>query len=172
MAGTNNAAGCAGWVIAGLLALVLIGQCTNGDSDAPKDTTPRGLVALAAPQEDGRGGQAVSRRLYVQATGLNCRAERSTRSAVMARLSTNSYVLVVEEREGWSRIDNNPDCWARSSYLGPTRVFVTTPRPAPRETPRRSYASGGDCPCSSGANCYGPRGGRYCITSGGNKRYR
>lgn len=32
--------------------------------------------------------------------------------------------------------------------------------------------SGGSCPCSSSYNCIGPRGGRYCYTSGGNKRYR
>lgn len=29
----------------------------------------------------------------------------------------------------------------------------------------------GDCPCNGGAVCVGPRGGRYCITSGGRKRY-
>ena len=27
------------------------------------------------------------------------------------------------------------------------------------------------CPCSGSKLCTGPRGGRYCITSGGNKRY-
>lgn len=30
---------------------------------------------------------------------------------------------------------------------------------------------GGGCSCAGGNVCYGPRGGRYCITSGGNKRY-
>lgn len=34
----------------------------------------------------------------------------------------------------------------------------------------RSYGSDG-CPCSGSKICIGPRGGRYCITSGGNKRY-
>lgn len=34
----------------------------------------------------------------------------------------------------------------------------------------RSY-SGSSCPCSGSTVCVGPRGGRYCITSGGNKRY-
>lgn len=29
----------------------------------------------------------------------------------------------------------------------------------------------GQCPCNGGNVCVGPRGGRYCITSGGNKRY-
>lgn len=36
----------------------------------------------------------------------------------------------------------------------------------------RSNYSSGSCPCSGYANCTGPRGGQYCITSGGNKRYR
>jgi len=34
-----------------------------------------------------------------------------------------------------------------------------------------SYYGGGSCPCSGSNICIGPRGGRYCITSGGNKRY-
>lgn len=43
------------------------------------------------------------------------------------------------------------------------------PRVSPSSTPSRSY--GASCPCGSGSVCTGPRGGRYCITSGGNKRY-
>lgn len=39
-----------------------------------------------------------------------------------------------------------------------------------RRAPQRLYDSGG-CPCSGSNICIGPRGGRYCITSGGNKRY-
>lgn len=47
-----------------------------------------------------------------------------------------------------------------------------------RSARRGSTASGtrgttesGDCPCNGGRVCVGPRGGRYCITRGGNKRY-
>jgi hypothetical protein len=40
---------------------------------------------------------------------------------------------------------------------------------------KRSRSRGGyyneGCPCSGRQICIGPRGGRYCITSGGNKRY-
>lgn len=48
---------------------------------------------------------------------------------------------------------------------------------ARRSTSRRTRSSGfgdggdGSCPCSGSNICIGPRGGRYCITSGGNKRY-
>ncbi|HII3799611.1 TPA: hypothetical protein ACY38O_000763 [Pasteurella multocida] len=31
---------------------------------------------------------------------------------------------------------------------------------------------GGSCPCSGAINCVGPRGGSYCYTSSGKKRYR
>lgn len=33
------------------------------------------------------------------------------------------------------------------------------------------YSGGSSCPCSGSRVCIGPRGGRYCITRGGNKRY-
>lgn len=47
-------------------------------------------------------------------------------------------------------------------------------RSAKARRARRSSNSvygGGVCPCSGRRVCIGPRGGRYCITSGGNKRY-
>lgn len=40
-----------------------------------------------------------------------------------------------------------------------------------RKSRRASFYTGSGCPCSGGTVCIGPRGGRYCITSGGNKRY-
>ncbi len=44
------------------------------------------------------------------------------------------------------------------------------PARAPRRVPPAPNYSGG-CSCSSGNYCTGPRGGRYCITASGNKRY-
>lgn len=53
--------------------------------------------------------------------------------------------------------------WAAPTYRSPKKHTRT--RRAP------SYNYGGSCPCSGRNICIGPRGGRYCITSGGNKRY-
>lgn|GEM_PF-2067001 len=41
------------------------------------------------------------------------------------------------------------------------------------ESEGNGYRSGmgGGCSCAGGNVCYGPRGGRYCITSGGKQRY-
>lgn len=33
-------------------------------------------------------------------------------------------------------------------------------------------ATSSGCPCSGNQLCTGPRGGRYCLTSGGNKSYK
>lgn len=38
--------------------------------------------------------------------------------------------------------------------------------------PREQYILTTGCSCSTGNYCYGPRGGRFCYTSGGNKAYR
>lgn len=50
----------------------------------------------------------------------------------------------------------------RASY---NRARSTRPRS------NNLYSGGSSCPCRGSRVCIGPRGGRYCITSGGNKRY-
>lgn len=45
-------------------------------------------------------------------------------------------------------------------------------RAVERATRPARVSAGGACPCSSSRNCIGPRGGRYCVTGGGNRRYR
>jgi uncharacterized protein YraI len=54
---------------------------------------------------------------------------------------------------------------ASSSALASRRSAPKGPIFSPR-----SFGSSG-CPCDGSRVCIGPRGGRYCITSGGNKRY-
>ena len=47
------------------------------------------------------------------------------------------------------------------AFLG---AGTTRATPAPR-------AASGSCACASNTYCTGPRGGRYCVTSAGSKRY-
>lgn len=63
----------------------------------------------------------------------------------------------------------SPSAKQRSSIQGRQSAWKK-----PRRSSRRSsgYNFGGSaCPCSGSSICIGPRGGHYCITSGGNKRY-
>ncbi|WP_443027147.1 SH3 domain-containing protein [Sphingomonas sp. LB3N6] len=58
----------------------------------------------------------------------------------------------------------------RSSFWSSTPHRSTRRKNRARSAPGYNYG-GGSCPCSGRNICVGPRGGRYCITSGGNKRY-
>jgi hypothetical protein len=65
---------------------------------------------------------------------------------------------------------------SRTSYRSPISLTTRSRTSPARATAKRRTRSGfgsssGSCPCGSGHICVGPRGGRYCITSGGNKRY-
>jgi hypothetical protein len=56
----------------------------------------------------------------------------------------------------------------RSSDTGDT---LATAAKMTQKAIRASRRASGPCPCGSGRVCVGPRGGRYCLTSAGNKRY-
>ncbi|WP_425566759.1 hypothetical protein [Sphingomonas swuensis] len=61
------------------------------------------------------------------------------------------------------------DASRRQSRPGTSSHRSSSTRSRPRSH-KRFYEDAG-CPCSGDRVCIGPRGGRYCITSGGNKRY-
>ncbi len=114
-------------------------------------------------------------------------------AAVRATATTNGWSKVSSAGAG--------DCWALSQFLSPDAptspatdasplVGTVGSRHHARNLPllggavlgtygahhhRISHKShqtlDGGCPCGVGGVCIGPRGGRYCITSGGNKRY-
>lgn len=123
---------------------------------------------------------------YVNTSTLKVRAAPDGR--LLETLSGGTPVKVYEQKNSWSRISPASENarWVSSNYLCESAgcyVKKTTPTSSsvsqklrseyqPSPTRRQSgtqYSS--SCPCSSGMVCTGPRGGRYCITSGGNKRY-
>ncbi|UWF47882.1 SH3 domain-containing protein [Pseudomonas sp. N3-W] len=113
---------------------------------------------------------------YVSADKLNIRDQPSGK--VISKLSRGAKVQVFEKRDDWVRIsiDGQPAKWLSSKSLcsGSNCYVASKPKPSPspvQPTRRQTPEYGSSCPCSSGNICIGPRGGRYCITSGGNKRY-
>ncbi|MGY1408370.1 SH3 domain-containing protein [Luteimonas sp. A611] len=110
---------------------------------------------------------------YVDADALNFR--ESPNGPVLGRLTRGTQVTIEDRQSGWMKVSAGPsrsgwvserytcssaNCWHRA---------VSTPVRTARTVP---LGDRGSCPCSGSSNCFGPRGGRYCITSGGNKRYR
>lgn len=105
--------------------------------------------------------------------------EPSKKSAF--RIQKGKSYDVGPAKDGWAAVNNGgQEVWARawlfasscnptvggSAKAGSAKGQSST---APSKNLSTSPSSG--CPCGGGNVCVGPRGGRYCITSGGNKRY-
>lgn len=102
---------------------------------------------------------------------------------VVARYLTADSVGYAPSR-AHSYANSNRQSYGSPNYLSSTKKHSkkysatrksSTSSRSKRSSSRRSSGSGGSyggsCPCSGSNVCIGPRGGRYCITSGGNKRY-
>lgn len=166
----------AGWGVAGLLLIALVGQCGKQPSTDAKSLAASSSRAPAAST------------MFVQPSAAKCRSRPSIGGEIVTRFSKATSVSVSREESGWSLIDRSPSCWIRSDLL---RIMPPLADPEPirpaysarssgggssgrnyTSAPRRSQRyDAGSCPCRGSHVCIGPRGGRYCITSGGNKRY-
>lgn len=78
--------------------------------------------------------------------------------------------LVAVGTAGAALVASHSETRSRSPAVRPA-TEARTQRGAKPERARVVFRDA-TCPCSGSFNCVGPRGGRYCITSGGNKRYR
>lgn len=193
-AGSKSSGAALGWIVAAVIGLVAIGQCSS------KQSAPDPALAVAAT--------TTGTPRYVSARSLNCRSSPDTTAKSLRTLARNASVSITQEESGWSKVDGAPSCWVSSAFLqtspwasgeatnagrsgavaagvGAATYFVSQPSRAQaskstkskRKKARPSAArkarsyGGGACPCSGRNVCIGPRGGRYCITSGGNKRY-
>jgi hypothetical protein len=182
-------AGCAGWVVAAAFGAIVIGQCTSKttppssetssastpstsryvgarslncrSSSAPSAKVVRALARdqLVTVSEEGGGWSRISGSpdCWVKASFLSAEPRATTRST-----GSGGYTGSTP-----TSLSSQPSRSRSSSFYG----GQSTPKRAKkRSRPRGSYDNEG-CPCSGRQVCIGPRGGRYCITSGGNKRY-
>ncbi|AJP52202.1 MULTISPECIES: SH3 domain-containing protein [Pseudomonas] len=157
------------------VVLWAIGKKENPSTQAQPSavTTP---TSLASPTAIASPTPPSPIELYVSADKLNIRDQPSGK--VISKLQRGAKVQVYEKANDWVRIsiDGQPARWLSSKNLcsGSNCFAKAQPRPVPTAPqpaykPSREFSS--SCPCSSGNVCIGPRGGRYCITSGGKKRY-
>lgn len=104
------------------------------------------------------------------------------------KLQKGHIYAVTRDGAGWTLLDTpSTQLWTERKHLdiesrcSSKQTPATSAKSTSREklslqaTPTSSRSSisntSSGCPCGSGHVCIGPRGGRYCITSGGNKRY-
>jgi hypothetical protein len=156
-------------------------------------------AGVFVPSLLGGGASTEAKPALVASPAAICRLVPDPSAFAVLTFRKGIAVDVIEEHEGWSllEIHDTPDCWVpneelnRNLNLGgdlaapdapravapsflppPGTRRPATPATAPAYTPAPAAPSvGGSCPCSGTRVCVGPRGGRYCITSGGRKRY-
>lgn len=105
----QSAAGCGGWIVAGLLLIGMISQCGKDGSNSS------GLLATDTTAQEPSGP---SRWMYVQADTLTCRAGPGGSSTKVEALESNTFVREIEQQDGWSLLRRpTSDCWVKSSYL-------------------------------------------------------
>ena len=123
---------------------------------------------------------AVASERYVNVDVLNVRDGPG--GNVVSTLSRGSVVTAIAFDGEWVRISqgDQPPRWVSTDKLCSTvGCWQRVPAASRSTVPAGNYPvaplRGGyaaQCPCSGTKNCIGPRGGSFCITSGGNKRYR
>jgi hypothetical protein len=147
---------------------------------APIASTPSPVASYSPspvatlPEQPGAADE------FVNADSLNVRDRPDGK--VISKVSRGGKVRVYERAKnaGWARIsaDGSPAQWVSASslcgspgcHVARASAAVPVQRSEPKYRPApvvREYS----CSCAGGNVCIGPRGGRYCITSGGNKRY-
>lgn len=156
-------------------ALAQCGDDTDRNSSSAEDFTSASNLIGTNPtdnfeREEPRGVTAQfdeGETAYTTADSLNGRASPSTDSAIVKTLPHSSSATVIDRSGDWMKLRAaDEEFWVSSQYVSRYR-----PPPRPRYTPKPQQFYGSGCPCSGSQVCIGPRGGRYCITSGGNKRY-
>lgn len=153
-----------------------------GKKDSPPASTQPGALptpstlAANSPASSSLPETPSTTDQFVSADSLNVRDQPGGK--VVSKLKRGEKVQIFEMRNEWARISTGgqPGRWLSSKNLcsGSGCYVVQMPKPltqAPQPARQQTPKYGSSCPCSSGNVCIGPRGGRYCITSGGNKRY-
>lgn len=118
-------------------------------SDLLADSSPTGVLA----SQKSSAGSAVTSSSSTRPSGLSSNISSVTSYEIPdASVSDGRKARARREKPHSARASHNRTRAARA-----------------RST--KLYSVGSSCPCSGSRICIGPRGGRYCITSGGNKRY-
>jgi hypothetical protein len=158
----------AGGGIAFVIGVIwLVSKCGGGTSTDP--------IPLSEPAQWPTSSVEVPETLYVDAAGLNQRAAPD--GPVISKLSRGETINVYEHSGTWVRVSPNgaDPLWVSSLHLCSGVACAVVPAASIQSSKKykRSKSKYVDdtCPCSGSRVCIGPRGGRFCITSGGNKRY-
>lgn len=189
-----------GWVVVSVLAILAIGKCAGTEtasaptSDPPelRYVTASALNCRTSPSPAATAVRSLKQNESVtvgeeangwsQITGaepcwVSTAYLSATLPAALGLLSSPVPLSTPTANAMTKSALQSPSSVSAGTRV--TRVSKSHRTKSKRTSRNRAHpnASGGGqyfgsgCPCSGNRICIGPRGGRYCITSGGNKRY-
>lgn len=168
----QRSSGAGSIVILGLL--VMLGSMCHRDPDrrpAQSEQSVAYAYSEVRPLPPSDAHVAIDTE-FVSTKSLNQRS--SPNGPVVGRLVRGDRVEIYERRGDWVRVSapEKAEQWVSSKLLcsGVGCHLPSTHNPGTSKA-RPAPTNVTSCPCSGSRVCIGPRGGRYCITSGGNKRY-
>jgi hypothetical protein len=186
---TVSGAGRAGWVVAAVFAAIAIGQCTpresspispNSAASSPalsRYVAARSLNCRVSSMSTARVIRSFSRDQLVTVTE---EADGWSKVSGSPDCWVKASYLTPEPKAATRRTGGGASTGSASAFL-PSQASSSrasslyggqsTPRSRKKRSRSRGTYYNEGCPCSGRQVCIGPRGGRYCITSGGNKRY-
>ena len=188
MKGRRPAASSGSGVFALLLLFAMVGFCSRQQSTSPTGNKSATTSAPQTPlQPQAPHLVEASSPFFVAVDALNTRDAPNGR--VLGKVTRGEKVPVFETADGWARISPTGEpaqwvsfarlcsevgCFEHAAPKVASGAASTVAADHATATPTRVkpvpvYSS--SCPCSGSRYCVGPRGGVYCITSGGNKRY-
>ncbi len=150
----------------------------SGNDNSPKQTSDSENAQSAVEE--------VIESKYINTNSLNIRDKPN--GQVVGKLGRGEKVDIYEMKGNWARISLNSSSpqWLSTKLLCETdgcfkqksrsttsnnyQALKSHPHHSERKQKKTYYDS--DCSCAVVDYCVGPRGGHYCITSGGNKRYK
>jgi hypothetical protein len=178
--------GCGTWAIMAISLFVLV-KCVGG---ADPTTTAPAVTTEAVPQQSLLTSQTEARATadpssdQIIGEKVEGRSSPSSTSKVTHVFQNGDAVRIVKRKRKWTKvIQNGVTFWVLAKHISslahvsPSATRSSLVARPPKKSAKKNRTSkgtgfsGGSCPCGSGRICTGPRGGRYCLTSGGNKRY-
>jgi len=177
--GADGAIGCGALALMGAL-IIAVTQCisgsnTNAPVSAPSETPLEEPTGAAAKFSEGDSVQVTSK-------SLRTRSAPSSSASVSGTLRRGEKATIVGRSGEWLQVaQGSALIWIAANHVRAVRSqpqgFMSASS-SHRSHSRKSHGSSGTgfyqdagCPCAGSRVCIGPRGGRYCITSGGRKRY-
>jgi len=178
---SRNGGGC-GVAVLLIAAILIIAKC-SGSTSTDASPAPAESASSAYAEPTGAAlrfadGDAVT----INSAALRTRSEPSATGSVTGSFRKGETATIVRRSGEWLQVAQGAALvWIAANHVHAARpkpqgllsdgTHPTRARGRHHSTTSRSYFNDDACPCSGSHVCIGPRGGRYCITRGGNKRY-